>query len=149
MKLDITADFSFSDLDQWINEDLNNWFDAQANAMFIKGKELVDKARAKTREDGGFGNITWNLRSSIGCVLVKNHIILPEYIYFPQIGKGDRGHVTGVNYAREIATLEDDGDIYLIFVAGMEYASLVQAKGKDVIKHVIGDNIADSLKSIM
>lgn len=145
----IEADFTAADLERWINEDVQGWFDELAKHMLRVGKGLVDKARAKTAAEQGFNNITWNLRSSIGCLVVANHTILAENIYFPPIGKGDEGHSTGISYLKEIALLIDDGGVYLLFGAGMDYASLVQAKGKDVIQNVIGDNLEDALKAIM
>jgi hypothetical protein len=146
----IEADFTAQDLENWIQDDLNEWFDELAAELLRVGRGLVDEARAKTKSEGGFGNITWNLRSSIGCAVVRNHTIRAEEIYFPQIAKGDEGHKTGIAYAREIALLIDDGDIYLLFVAGMDYASFVQAReGTDVIEHVVGDNLPAALKGIM
>lgn len=102
-------------------------------ALFESGKAAVDKARIKTKVDKGFGNITWDLRASIGCVLVNRSQILPEHIYFPPIAQSDQGEQAGINYAREIALLLDDGEPMLIFVAGMDYAAFVEAKGYDVI----------------
>jgi hypothetical protein len=144
----LEADFTDQDIERWINEDVDAWLNELADKLLAKGKELVDKARAKTAAEHGFNNITWNLRSSIGCAVVKDHAIDPARIYFPPIGKGDGGHKTGISYIKEIALLVDGDEIQLIFVAGMEYASLVQAKGKDVIYNVIGDNLAKALKSI-
>lgn len=145
----IEAEFTTEDIENWINADLNNWFDDLAEFFLSTGKDLVDKARAKTREEGGFGNITWNLRASIGCAVVRNHTISDGDTYFPPVNNGGEGHKIGIAYLREIASLIDDGDVYLLFVAGMEYASFVQKKGKDVIDHVIGDNIGNALNGIM
>jgi hypothetical protein len=144
----IEALYSDADLQKWIQDDLDAWFDELAAEFLRVGKDMVDKARAKTRDDGGFGNITWNLRSSIGCAVVRKHTIKEDEIYFPPIGKGDLGHSTGIAYIKEIALLIDDGDIYLLFVAGMDYASLVEENGRDVIKVVIGKNLAGALNSI-
>lgn len=63
---------------------------------------------------------------------------------------GDEGAKKGEEYAREIALLVNEGEgIQLIIVAGMEYATLVERTGidgipqRDVITHVVGDNLAD------
>ena len=132
-KLTVEANFNMKDIEDYINEKFNNWVDDIADTMFAAGKVIVDRARTQTKEEGGFGNITYNLRSSIGCVVVSNHQIQDKHIYFPKIGKGDEGHKQGIAYAREIALLLDDGDTMLIFVAGMEYASILEDNGIDVV----------------
>jgi hypothetical protein len=132
-KITIEANFNMKDIEDYINETVNHWIDDIADSMFEAGKIVVDKARAQTKAEGGFGNITYNLRSSIGCVVVSNHQILDKHIYFPKIGKGDEGHKQGIAYAREIALLLDDGDVFIVVVAGMEYASFLEDNGHDVI----------------
>jgi hypothetical protein len=129
----ITSDFNLDDLDKFIDGKVNNWIEGIGDKMFEAGKQVVDRARAQTKSEGGFGNITWNLRSSIGCVLVHNHDIADEHVYFPEIGQGDEGHKTGIAWARELALLMDDGDTFLIFVAGMEYAKILEDNDIDVI----------------
>jgi len=123
----ITADFSDDELEKTILEDVNIIISEMADRMFQAGKKVVDLARSKTKSEGGFGNITWNLRGSIGCVLLINHEIPEEYIYFPPVSKGGEGVKKGIDYAREIALLVDDGDPVLIMVAGEEYAGYVEA----------------------
>jgi len=129
--LKITADFNLNDL----NRDLYKFIeDTQNNLVEVLkkvGKQAIDRSREKTKIQGGFGNITWNLRGSIGYVLVKDHKIIDKY--FPPLPDGDFGTLEGIKYAEEIALLLDDGDIMLIVVAGMEYAYFVEAKGYDVI----------------
>jgi len=122
----ITPGFSQGDLAKWINEDVDAIIYDMGEAMFKAGCKVVDLARAKTKAEGGFGNITWNLRGSIGCLLLINHRIPDEFIYFPSLGKGEEGRQKGIDYAREIALLVDDGDPLLIIVAGEEYAGYVQ-----------------------
>lgn len=132
--IDITADFSDKDLEDWINADAQEWFNELTETMRAVGKKCVDRARAKAKpEEGAFGNITWNLRSSIGYVLVYERKVIEAY--FPVLKSGSLGSQTGENYAREIALLINEGDsIELVIVAGMDYASIVQeAKGFDVI----------------
>ncbi|AMR32384.1 hypothetical protein A0256_13610 [Mucilaginibacter sp. PAMC 26640] len=101
-------------------------------AMIQTLHQVVDRARALTPAEKSFNNITWNLRASIGGVIVSDHAIVETY--FPAISQGDEGHSTGIAVAQEVATLiEYDDEITLVFVAGMAYASFVEAKGKDVI----------------
>ena len=111
-------------------------FEEETNNLLVQDlirtlKRLVDKARAKTAAEKSFNNITWNLRASIGGVVVRNGSVV--FSYFPRIAGGPEGAKNGPAYAREIALLQDDGDIMIIMVAGMDYARFVEAKGKDVI----------------
>ena len=130
--LSITADFKIEDiqkdfmaLEENIKQDIIRGL---SNTL----EQLVDRARAKTKDDYGFGNITWDLRSSIGGVIVAGGQIV--FRYFPTIGKGDNGHKTGNAFAEEIANLVNDHDeITLIFVAGMDYGRFVETQGHDVI----------------
>lgn len=101
------------------------------DTLITAGKSFVDKARAKTKEDGGFGNITWNLRASIGFVLQYDHEII--FTYFPPLGKGQEGTQKGIAYANQIAAMFDDGGLLLCCVAGMEYAAFLEATDNDVI----------------
>jgi hypothetical protein len=130
--LSIKADFNLDAL----NRDLDKFVEEAENRLVeklkIAGREFVDRARSRTKlANGSFGNITWNLRGSIGYVLVKDHSIIERY--FPRIADGAEGTSTGTAYAEELALLMDDGDIMLIVVAGMDYAYFVESKGYDVI----------------
>jgi hypothetical protein len=89
------------------------------------GIDFVDTARRNKT----FGDITHDLVSSMGCILVVNHAEV--FNYFP--GFNENGVSKGLAYAREIALLVDDGGIVLVCVAGMEYARAVEDRGKDVI----------------
>ncbi|GGG93482.1 hypothetical protein [Pedobacter zeae] len=124
--LNITSDFTQDEISNWIKEDLNSIIYEMGEVMFKAGCKVVDLARAKTKNEGGFGNITWNLRGSIGCLLLIDHNIPDEFIYFPPVSKGEEGRQKGIDYAREIALLVDDGAPVLIIVAGEEYAGYVQ-----------------------
>lgn len=129
----ITADFSDKDLEDWINADAHVWFDELLEKFRIAGKQFTERARAKAKpEKDAFGNITWNLRSSIGYVLVYQRKVIEAY--FPVLKTGSLGAKTGESFAREIALLINEGDgIELVMVAGMEYASLVEDRRLDVI----------------
>jgi hypothetical protein len=124
---DINLDAIYKDIDGLLQMGEQEIIEALKKA----GVSFVDKARRKTKSEGGFGNITWDLRASIACVIVQNHEIV--YRYSPPIYNAPEGNQTGIAYAEELALLTDDGDIMLIAVAGMHYAMAVQALGKDVI----------------
>ena len=77
-----------------------------------------------------FGNITWNLRSSIGCGLVFQNALVESY--FP-MGTGDEGRGKGIDLLNECAA-ESEEEICVIVVSGENYAEFVQKKGFDVTK---------------
>jgi hypothetical protein len=140
----ISADFNMADIEAYIREEEEAWYDEIVASMLKVMKKLVDKARAKTKTEGGFGNITWNLRASIGGCIVNQTGKIVE-TYFPPIAKGAHGNKIGREFAERIALYSrDNNEISMVFVAGEDYAVFVQseqASGRDVIKHVIGNNI--------
>lgn len=136
--ISIEADFTNEDLDAMINGDLDTWFDALMEDFRTAGRKFVELVRAKTKMSPGdhstFGNITWNLRSSIGYLIIYNGEIVEEY--FPVVGGGDEGSVVGKEWAEEVGLLvrELDG-VQMVIAAGMEYAVFVEDKGFDVISY--------------
>lgn len=131
----ITADFSLADLEKDMNSTIESWFDEVAATFWEVGKESIDRQLLKIKPDTdaygkGFGNITFNLRSSMGCGLVRDGKVVDTYFPF---GKGDVGQTHGLSLLNEIAGTIDD-NIALIVVAGEKYGVFVEAKGFDVIK---------------
>ena len=129
--LNFKANFTMKDIDDDINTFMQGMQDHIVESLKAAGISFVDKARARTKSEGGFGNITWNLRASIACLIVKDHQIV--FRYSPPISKAPEGNQKGIAYAEEIALLVDDGDIMLVCVAGMEYAAAVEDNDIDVI----------------
>lgn len=132
----ITANFDLSALDKLIQVETDKWLDSILEKYRKAGKQFVERARAKVKgapfSGGGFGNITYDLRSSIGYLLMYNGKVIESH--FPTVSGGSNGTTTGDAYAREIASssMYNEG-IALICVAGMEYAHFVEIKGYDVI----------------
>ena len=123
----IQPDFSIKDIEDDFKEFEANITADLVAAMVKTLHTVVDKARANQT----YRDITYNLRSSIGGIIVAESKIVE--IYFPPLRKGAEGRTKGIAFAAEIANLVDAGEITLIFVAGEEYASLVEANDKDVI----------------
>lgn len=95
------------------------------------GNEFVKMARSKTRDQGGFGDVTGNLRSSIGFVIVDHGNIVESG--FEQVVNGNEGMNKAQQLTRELSDDFMDG-FALIVVAGMEYAAAVENRHhKDVI----------------
>lgn len=93
------------------------------------GKEFVKLARGKTASDGGFNDVTRNLRSSIAyAVVYRGKIMDSNYT--------NNGTATGKAQARQLINemkRQFSQGYALLCVAGMDYATKVESKGKDVI----------------
>jgi hypothetical protein len=128
----VKADFKMSDVEAYIKAETEAFFDEMVETFRQQGREFTEKARAKTKAEGSFGNVTYNLRSSIGyCLMYEGKIVES---YFPAIIGGTEGQEVGTELAERLATYGDHGDaIVIVLVAGENYASFVQAKGYDVI----------------
>lgn len=94
------------------------------------GETFVNNARSKTRSEGGFGNITGNLRSAIYYVILQDGKTLKED--YEKSGKGDKGLQTAKALVRELKAKYNTGFV-LIVGAGMKYAAAVESRGRDVI----------------
>lgn len=106
-------------------------------ALFLDTLERIGiECVSKAREAGNYGNVTGNLRSSIGfCILEDGKLYRKST---PQVVAGKKGTGTvGVGVHDEIiSSLQRDYNtgIYLFVFAGMKYAKYVQAMGFDVLK---------------
>lgn len=94
------------------------------------GETFVNNARSKSRAEGGFGNITGNLRSSISYMILKDGKSVKEN--FEKSGNGNDGIQTSKALLRELKAKFNTGYV-LIVVAGMKYAASVESRGLDVI----------------
>lgn len=88
------------DIENDINDFIDDIQDHILESLKAAGMSFVDKARARTKIEGGFGNITFNLRASTACVIVKDHEIV--FRYSPPISNAPEGNSKGIVYAEEI-----------------------------------------------
>lgn len=105
-------------------------------ALKFIGIEIVNEARTKTiinstnkvypHEKTGYYDITANLRSSIGFVLLKNK---------KQVAKDFKGNADGKSKGLKsaIEVANQFNGLVLCVVAGMHYAVYVESKGYNVI----------------
>lgn len=144
----ITADFNLDALNAIIDGDTTEWFDELLEDYRTAGRQFVERARSRTKQaHGSFGNITWNLRSSIGYLLLNNGKVIESY--FPTLQNAPEGSVTGDEYAREISDQVNEGEgVLLVCVAGMEYAAFVERKGYDVIS-VSSEKFETEIKELL
>ncbi|WGQ15576.1 hypothetical protein [Sphingobacterium faecium] len=93
------------------------------------GKEFVRLAWSKTANEGGFNDVSGDLRSSIAYAIVHRGYIMNS-------GYSPTGTSEGKKQARRLIAekklLYTDG-YALVVVAGMDYATKVESKGRDVI----------------
>ncbi|RYF26558.1 MAG: hypothetical protein EOO42_01265 [Flavobacteriales bacterium] len=123
-------------MNNYIEQEAKMFFDNLLQKFRDAGKKHVDAIRSKSKfgplDNSTFGNITFNLRSSIGYLIIYNGEIVEDY--FPIIGGGSKGAETGKSWAREVGLLVNEYQgIQLVVVAGMEYGIFVESKGFDVI----------------
>lgn len=94
-------------------------------SMKFAGESFVKDARLMTKAQGGFGDITGNLRSSVGYFILKDGEIIIENL---------TGTATGMQAARnQIFLVRKDKGLQIIGIAGMNYASAVESRGLNVI----------------
>jgi hypothetical protein len=94
-------------------------------AMSYAGETFVKDARNMTKSQGGFGDVTGNLRSSIWYFILKDGEIIKS------MGSGtSEGRITAT---AELIFIEKKPGFQLIGIAGMNYASHVETKGYNVV----------------
>ncbi|WP_276359902.1 hypothetical protein [Daejeonella sp. H1SJ63] len=91
------------------------------------GETFVKNAR----ENGTYNDITGNLRSSIGYIVLKNGKQKAGG-GFEKYSNGSKGQTSGKKFLKEISVKFPSGYV-LIVVAGMQYAAAVESRGKDVL----------------
>lgn len=119
-----------------------NWHEVEL--AFARAKEEYDRKAVEwlsvlgervvkyAREHGSYTDRTGNLRNSIGYVVVQYGRIVTEDF---SIGSGHGEAKTQARaYALEVARNLPANKTYLVWVAGMEYAKYVEAKGFDVLE---------------
>ena len=125
--------FSMRDVERYIDKFQDRAEDALLQTLIYTGEYFVKIARERSVKNS-FRDVTGNLRSSIGYVIVRDGKMIIEN--FENAGTGPEGN-TGVQQgrrlARELASANNRG-LVLIGMAGMDYALYVEnIKNKDVI----------------
>lgn len=88
-----------------------------------------ERAVKLAREDGNYTDHTTNLRSSLGYLIIQSD----QVVYEAFEGSANEGREKGRSYAQEVGKELGGYKTFLVMVAGMEYATYVEAKGFDVI----------------
>jgi len=129
----ITPRFSAGDINREIESQIQRNEIAIVQLLKYVGESCVKIARQK----GNYLDQTGNLRSSIGYVVMSRGSVL--FQNFSRAGKPKKSSdldpvlIAGI-YAETLAEIKGTkNDYVLIVVAGMDYASTVESRGKDVI----------------
>ena len=123
----VTPMFTPQSIADYINEQAAIQRKAIVEIMVYIGKQCVNTARSLDT----YKDQTGNLRSSIGFIVVDGGQVVFSS-GFPVIKTGSEGAKTGRDFIKELAQ-ENSTGISLIVVAGMNYASYVEAMGFNVL----------------
>lgn len=124
---DIIARFTVNDVTAIIQQQ----FDRMKQAIILRLHQVGDAFVTNARNNGQYNDITGNLRSSIGYLILENGVQIGGG-GFEKVKSGGTGAATGRQFIAELAQQFPTG-LALICVAGMDYAAAVESKGKDVI----------------
>lgn len=129
MKSGLTPLFSDSDLERWFDKFQDRAEEKIFKLLSAAGEKFVEVSR-KSRS---YKDQTGNLRSSIGYIIaIDGETVSENFEKASEGSEGDNGVSRGRQIAEEIS-LAYPGGYILIGVAGMDYAAIVEAKGRDVI----------------
>lgn len=130
---------NWSQLNREIHQKMTLEYNRKA-VIFLQqlGERLVKYAREDKSAARHYTDRTGNLRNSIGYVVVQGGQIVKSLFdgntsATEGYQKGN-GNAIGLAYATKIAMELPANKTYLVWVAGMEYASYVEANGYDVIQ---------------
>lgn len=124
----IKPQFTKNDIRKRLDAFLEEVERAEIEALEKLGEECVTHAREIPAEVG-FTDRTGNLRSSMGYVIFKNGVaIRSNYV---QVLEGSEGVKAGQQLAEQVGS--GTRGIVLVVTAGMNYATYVEAKGRDVL----------------
>ena len=122
---------------QFTQQDLRSRFDKflevvekrAISRLQLLGEMCVIKARS-IPASAGFTDRTGNLRSSIGYMVFKNGLAV--HGGYEVVGQGAEGVNAGKALAKNVGSRYKEG-LCLVVTAGMDYAILVESRGRDVL----------------
>lgn len=123
----LDKDFSMKAIEESIEREIENRKKVIIRTLIYVGKEAVNKARSSHRYIDQTGNLT----SSIGFMVLNEGVVVNQSL-FPVVKSGSKGKKLGSDFIKSLISQNSQG-IVLIVVAGMNYASYVEAMGLDVL----------------
>lgn len=118
-----TATFSMADIEAEINKKVELNKQAMITTMIRIGVLCVNEARDSTRFR--YIDQTGNLTSSIGFMVLSDGVVVHKSA-FPVVLEGEEGRTKGIAFLNSLIGEHSRG-IVLVVVAGMKYASYVEA----------------------
>lgn len=102
--------------------------EAAFNVLSNVGLECVKEAR----QSGRYTDQSGNLRSSIGYAIIENGLVLKKGVFERVKPTATNAETQGNALINKLAGTYNSG-LVLVVVAGMEYASYVEARGYNVL----------------
>ena len=128
----VERDFDLKSIHEYIQAEAKKRIDEVMALLYKKGIEFTTAARRKVYASNPYNNITYNLVSSVGFSIARSKQIVETY--FPLEATGSEGKAKGEALAeREALSICGPEDIVLVLVSGEDYASYVEANGRDVV----------------
>jgi hypothetical protein len=119
---------SLEDVYTYLAEQIEKKVQVLLRTLTYIGKECVKNARTNP----GYIDQTGNLRSSIGFMVLRDGVVVHKG-GFEKVRGGTKGLAAGREFMSELVA-ENDRGLVLILVAGMNYATYVEATGRNVLK---------------
>lgn len=147
--MSIAVKFDLGDIYAKVDKQTDANIDMLIDRMLYIGEQCVNTAR----ESGSYNNITGNLRSSIGYVVLHDGEVVSygkTEAYSGEKGNGAEGVSSAKTFLDELV-LGDHTGITLIVVAGMKYAIYVEAiHNKDVLTSakLVAENLLKQLEIV-
>ena len=123
----ITPQFTPADIERMLQEKIAKYEEKIVRILRFVGEKCINEAR----EYGSYQDRTGNLRSSIGYVVLKDGKSI-EKGGFQLTKSGGNGQKEGEAFINKVISQYSKGFV-LVVVAGMKYASYVEARNYNVL----------------
>ena len=127
----ITPQFNSNDIERILREKIEKYHQKVIRILRIVGEKCINEAR----EYGSYQDQTGNLRSSIGYIVLKDGKPIEKGGFAPTergTKKGKDGQKEGEVFINKVISQYPSGFV-LVVVAGMKYASYVEARNYNVL----------------
>lgn len=127
----ITPQFTPADIERMLQEKIAKYEEKIIRILRFVGEKCINEAR----EYGSYQDQTGNLRSSIGYIVLKDGKPIEKGGFAPTergTKKGKDGQKEGEAFINKVISQYPKGFV-LVVVAGMKYASYVEARNYNVL----------------
>ena len=127
----ITPQFNSNDIERILREKIEKYHQKVIRILRIVGEKCINEART----NGSYQDQTGNLRSSIGYVVLQDGKPIEKGGFAPTergTKKGKDGQKEGESFINKVISQYPRGFV-LVVVAGMKYASYVEARNYNVL----------------